>query len=177
MWNIDHFVADCRAAARSPTAQKEIGALMARAMDDPGAVTRALGVPEKAGLTPLYKSADLTILNLVWQPMMTVQPHNHEMPAVIGIYGGREDNIFWRRVKGDPDGRVEATSARNLGTGDWAPLGTDVIHSVTNPIPKLSGALHVYLGDFFEAERSEWDPDNLHEAPLDIERIKALFED
>jgi len=27
---------------------------------------------------------------------MTIMPHNHRMWAVIGIYTGREDNIFWR---------------------------------------------------------------------------------
>ena len=27
-------------------------------------------------------------------------PHNHEMWAVIGVYTGREDNIFWRRIPG-----------------------------------------------------------------------------
>ncbi len=177
MWNLEHFVADCREAVTRSHDHKEIGELVARAMSDPDAVTQALGVPERPGLTPVYRSADLTILNVVWQPSMTVQPHDHHMWAVIGIYGGREDNIFWRRIKDDPNGRVEAAGARNLGTGDWSPLGADIIHSVTNPIPRLTGALHVYGGDFFEAERSEWDPENLHESPLDIERVKAMFED
>lgn len=25
-------------------------------------------------------------------------PHDHQMSAVIGIYSGREDNIFWSRI-------------------------------------------------------------------------------
>jgi hypothetical protein len=41
--------------------------------------------------------------------------------------------------------------------GDAEPLGHNVIHSVTNPIPRLTVAMHVYGGDFFAAERSEWD--------------------
>jgi hypothetical protein len=36
-----------------------------------------------------------------------------------------------------------------------------IIHSVTNPIRRLTGAIHVYGGDFFHAERSEWDPETL----------------
>ena len=175
MWNLATFIADCRDAVDRSTDHREIGELMARAMSDPGAVTLALGVPEKPGIVPIYKSSSLTILNLIWRPSMTVQPHNHQMWAVIGIYGGREDNIFWRRIRDDPDGRIEAAGASNLGTGDWCPLGADVIHSVTNPISKLTGALHVYGGDFFEAERSEWDPENLHENPFDMERVKAMF--
>ena len=108
---------------------------------------------------------------------MTVMPHNHEMWAVIGIYGGREDNIFWRRIKDDPDGHIEAAGAKSMSTGDVTPMGKDIIHSVTNPIPKLTGAIHVYGGDFFEAERSEWDAESLTEQPYDIERVKAMFND
>jgi predicted metal-dependent enzyme (double-stranded beta helix superfamily) len=175
MWNLDHFVADCQKAIGQPHASRAIAELIANAMASPDAVVRAVGEPKNPGITPIYKSVDLTILNLVWRPSMTAQPHDHRMWAVIGLYGGREDNIFWRRIEDDPQGRVEAAGARNLGTGDWTILGDNVIHSVTNPIPRLTGALHVYGGDFFEAERSEWDPERLEEQPLDIERVKAMF--
>jgi len=46
---------------------------------------------------------------------------------------------------------------------------------VTNPIPRLTGAIHVYGGDFFGAARSEWDPDTLREQPFDVERARRLF--
>jgi predicted metal-dependent enzyme (double-stranded beta helix superfamily) len=81
--------------------------------------------------------------------MMTIMPHNHSMWAVIGIYKGREDNIFWRRLP-DGSGKVEAAGAGALCVGDATPLGHDIIHSVTNPIPRLTGAIHVYGGDFFD---------------------------
>jgi hypothetical protein len=49
---------------------------------------------------------------------------------------------------------------------------------VTNPIPRLTGALHVYCGDFFNpARRSEWDPETLTEQPFDPERAVQRFED
>jgi predicted metal-dependent enzyme (double-stranded beta helix superfamily) len=149
---------------------------MERAFDDPAAVLAAVGEPVTSGLTALYRSPDLTILNVVWKPGMTIMPHNHEMWAVIGIYGGREDNIFWRRIKDDPKGRLEAAGARALSTGDVAPLGRDIIHSVTNPIQKLTGAIHVYGGDFFATERSEWDPELLTERPFDQSMLSARFE-
>ena len=175
MWNLENFVEDCRAAVSRSNDHLEVGELIARAMSDPAAVTATLGVPEKPGLIPIYHSRDLTILNVIWKPGITLQPHDHDMWAAID--GGREDNIFWRKIKDDPLGRIEAAGAKNLGTGDWAPLGRDVIHSVTNPIPKLTGALHVYGGDFFEAERHEWDPDDLNQHPIDMERVKAMFSD
>jgi predicted metal-dependent enzyme (double-stranded beta helix superfamily) len=109
--------------------------------------------------------------------MMTVVPHNHHMWAVIGIYTGREDNIFWRRLPGQA-GKVEAAGAKALCVKDATPLGRDIIHSVTNPIPRLTGAIHVYGGDFFCPDhRSEWDPETLLEEPWDVERAKRRFAD
>jgi predicted metal-dependent enzyme (double-stranded beta helix superfamily) len=99
------------------------------------------------------------------------------MWAVIGMYTGREDNIFWRRVASAPDGRIEAAGARALSDGDAAPLGPDIIHSVVNPIKRLTGAIHVYGGDFFAVPRSEWDPERLVEQAFDIEKALALFEE
>jgi predicted metal-dependent enzyme (double-stranded beta helix superfamily) len=49
--------------------------------------------------------------------------------------------------------------------------------SVTNPTGKLTGAIHVYGGDFFTTERSEWDPENLEERPYDIDKNVKYFED
>jgi predicted metal-dependent enzyme (double-stranded beta helix superfamily) len=177
MLDLGNFVEDCRAAVRQDPTHRSVAEIVKRAMSNPAAVIAAVGEPTKSGITPLYKSPELTIINLVWKPSMTVMPHNHEMWAVIGIYGGREDNIFWRRIKDHPDGHIEAAGAQALSTGDAMPLGKDIIHSVTNPIPKLTGAIHVYGGDFFAAERSEWDAENLTEQPYDMDRVKAMFSD
>ena len=133
---------------------------------------------KRAGLHKLYHSDELTILNVAWAPMMTVMPHNHQMWAVIGIYTGREDNIFWRRI---PGGRRPGRGRRRQGAlrvGDTEPLGHNIIHSVTNPIPRLTGAIHVYGGDFFKpGRRSEWDPETLMEQPWDVERAVRRFEE
>ena len=99
------------------------------------------------------------------------------MYAVIGIYSGREDNVFWRREEGRDDGHIKALGARALGDRDCVPLGPDVIHSVTNPIMRLTGALHVYGGDFFAEPRSEWDPESLEERSYDIMKNMKLFEE
>jgi predicted metal-dependent enzyme (double-stranded beta helix superfamily) len=125
----------------------------------------------------LYVSDELTVINVIWAPRMTIMPHNHNMWAVIGVYGGREDNIFWRRLPDDAKGVIEAAGAKSLGPSDVRPLGADIIHSVTNPTMKFTGAVHVYGGDFFARERSEWDPENLEEHPYDIEKNMQLFQD
>ena len=98
------------------------------------------------------------------------------MWAVIGIYTGREDNVFWRRLKGTPN-KIEAAGAKALCEMDAEPLGTDIIHSVINPINKLTGAIHIYDGDFFAAERSEWDSMTLLEHRSDGEQVRRVFEE
>ena len=177
MFDVDRFIADCRNAVSRSGDHLEAKALVEEAVSDPAAVIKAFGAPTRAGATALYASPDLTILNLVWGKHMTVMPHNHRMWAVIGVYEGRENNIFWRKLPPDAKADIEAAGAKTLGAGDAAPLGADIIHSVTNPLGKLTGAIHVYGGDFFEVERSEWDPEALTEKPYDLAKNVAMFEE
>ena len=176
MFDLDRFTADCCAALASDPSHKLVREVVARAVSEPGNVLKGLGEPKRAEIQKLYHGPELTILNVIWGPMMTVMPHNHQMWGVIGIYSGREDNIFWRRLP-DGSGQVEAAGARALSVGDAEPLGHNIIHSVTNPIPRLTGAIHVYGGDFFAAERSEWDSETLMEGRYDAERTMRRFED
>ncbi len=48
---------------------------------------------------------------------------------------------------------------------------------MTNPINRLTGAIHVYGGDFFAAKRSEWDPETLQEGRYDVAKTMKLFEE
>jgi len=116
-------------------------------------VQAALGTPRQGELSLLHHTPELTVVNVVWVPGMTAPPHNHRMWALIGLYGGQEDNTFYRT---GPDGLTVA-GARQLVTCETALLGTSIIHSVTNPLRTLTGAIHVYGGDFVNAPRSEWE--------------------
>ncbi len=177
MFEKDRFIEDCKAAVGD--GQKAIREVVLEAVADPGGVARALGAPTQAGVFPLYRSDNLTVINFIWAPYMTLLPHNHNMAAVIGIYGGREDNIFWRKVKGAPEGvaALEAAGAESMGTGQAATLGKDIIHSVANPIAKLTAAIHVYAGNFFEPPipRKQWDHETLAEAPWDMNHTYEVF--
>jgi predicted metal-dependent enzyme (double-stranded beta helix superfamily) len=176
-FDLQQFVSDCRDALRDSTPERAMREVAAGAVATPGAVLDALGDPSRAEIQRLHHTPELTILNVIWAPRMTLMPHDHRMWAVIGIYSGREDNIFWRRVADDSNGRIEAAGARALSNGDVVSLGRDIIHSVTNPIPRLTAALHIYGGDFFAQPRSEWDPESLRERPFDVERTQRLFEE
>jgi predicted metal-dependent enzyme (double-stranded beta helix superfamily) len=104
---------------------------------------------------------------------MAVNPHDHRMWSVIGIYGGREQNIFYRRNEQG----LKQHGAKELQTKDTVPLGARIIHAVTNPLDQITGAIHVYGGDFFATPRSEWNPKTFEECPYDVERTKRAFEE
>lgn len=171
MFEKDRFIQDCIDAI--PQGQQAIREVVTAAVADSAGIMAELGEPEHAGIATLYRSPELTILNFAWAPCMSLMPHNHQMYAVIGIYSGREDNLFWRRTKTG----IEAAGAKSLGVGDVATLGRNIIHSVLNPIGKMTTAIHVYGGDFFEPDepRSEWDHETLEEQPWDIDRVRTLF--
>ncbi len=179
MFEQDRFVEDCRRAVRD--GQKAVREIVLEAVGDPAGIISELGEPTKPGVFPLYQGADVTVINFVWAPCMTLLPHNHNMLAVIGIYSGREDNMFWRRIDGATGNGsgpgIEAAGADSMGPGQVATLGRDIIHSVANPIAKLTSALHVYGGDFFNPPepRSQWDHETLTEQPWDMEHTRAVF--
>ena len=172
MFDVDAFLDDCIRANDEDKPQLAIKELLERAMSDPGAIAGALP-PERAEITPLHRSPQLTVLKVVWTPGMTFQPHNHAMWASIGIYTGGEDNEFFRR---DRLGLVPS-GGKSLQVGDTVVLGSDVIHAVTNPTKEHAGAIHVYGGDLFEAVRSEWDPETFDEQPYDVPAAIRYFED
>ena len=85
--------------------------------------------PAVAGVNVLYNAADLTVLNVVWPPLVSLFPHDHRMWAAIGIYAGQEDNTFYRRQGAS----LVSSGAKQVGVGEVLVLGDDAIHSVDNP--------------------------------------------
>ena len=95
------------------------------------------------------------------------------MWAAIGLYGGREDNTFYRRTG---EGIIQS-GGRQLHTGDVALLGDDTIHAVANPCATFTGAIHVYGGDITKRPgRSEWDEQTGTEVDYDFDRTRRYFE-
>src|SRR5258706_13018560 len=152
MFEADRFVADCRAALVEVDGISAVREVVDRAATDPGAVGAALGEPSHGGIDCLHRSPDLTVLNVVWTPGMTMAPHDHKMSAALVVYGGREENAFFRRA----DERIQAIGGRTLQEGDVLLLGPEAIHSVTSHPDRDTRAIHVYLGDFFDRDREVW---------------------
>jgi predicted metal-dependent enzyme (double-stranded beta helix superfamily) len=173
MFDIDEFVAECRRARAETEPRRAIKEVVERAVSRPDELTRALP-PRRAEIVPLYAADDLSILKVIWAPGMRFRPHNHLMWAAIGLYGGQEDNDFYRRVG---DG-IAPSGGRQLRETEVALLGDDTIHAVSNPRMTYTGAIHVYGGDITARPgRSEWDEDSLAEVPYDFERTRRYFEE
>jgi predicted metal-dependent enzyme (double-stranded beta helix superfamily) len=174
MFDIDRFIGDCRVAVEETDPRRAVRETLERAVSDPAAVGDALR-PTEGGFTLLHHAPDLTVLHVVWAPGMRIFPHDHQMWAAIGIYAGQEDNEFFRR--GGPDGRgLTGSGGRELAVGDVLLLGHDAIHAVSNPLSHLTGAIHVYAGDFVNEPRSQWGPGPVEEErPYDIEAARRQF--
>jgi predicted metal-dependent enzyme (double-stranded beta helix superfamily) len=170
-FDVDRFVDDVRQARRESEAQRAVEEILGSAVAQPRRLLAALGEPARAGIHTLYADADVTILNVIWAPLMLLKPHNHNLWASIGIYSGREDNILWKRNGNS----IVARGAAALSEREVFGLAADAIHSVTNPIGRLTGAIHIYGGDFFAPGRSEWDAETLREQPWDLEAARANF--
>ncbi len=169
--DIARFVEDCVLANEETDAQAAVKEVLSRAVANPGAVLKAVGEPEKAGLNVFLSSPKLTIFAATWTPRMNLMPHDHLMWANIGIYTGREDNIFWKQT---PEG-LTAYGAEALFVKDAASLPNDAVHSVTNPLLRFTGGIHIYGGDFFGTTRTQWNPETLEQEPSDGTVIRGMF--
>jgi predicted metal-dependent enzyme (double-stranded beta helix superfamily) len=173
VFEVDTFVADCEAALPEPQTALAIKELLVRAVAHPSEIDAALGAATKGGFRCLHRSSALTVLQFIWPPGVKLFPHDHRMWAGIGIYGGGEDNTFFRRT---PNG-VEVSGGKRLKAGAVTLLGDDVIHGVANPSRDYTAAIHVYGGDYFARRRSQWDPITLREEPFDAEAVRRLLDE
>ncbi len=171
MFDVDEFVSACVEANTETEPRRAIREVLDRALAAPNEVADTMA-PSEGGITLLHQASDLTVVHLVWAPKMDLYPHDHRMWAVIGIYAGQEDNAFYRRAG---DRGLTESGAKMLRTGDSVILGNDTIHSVSNPTDRLTGAIHVYGGDFVNQPRSQWGPGPVEERPHDHNVLVEQF--
>jgi predicted metal-dependent enzyme (double-stranded beta helix superfamily) len=172
MFDLDGFLEAVERVGAGIDGQHAVREILERELSRSGDVAELL-TPSTGGITLLHHAPDLTVINFAWAPGMRLMPHDHRMWAVIGIYTGVEDNQFYRR---DGDG-LATTSGKRLETGDVTLLGTRTIHAVANPTDRLTGAIHVYGGDFVNQPRSQWGPGDLVERPFAMEDVNRQFEE
>ncbi|MEE8376237.1 MAG: hypothetical protein V3S26_07960 [Acidimicrobiia bacterium] len=171
----DLLVADCLAAVRSGEgAHSAVRDIVDLAASTPAAIEAEVRPwSESPMMTIWHRSDELTVLHIVWPPNADLFAHDHNMWAIIGVYGGPEDNQFYRHLQ---DGRIEPHTGKTLLENDVVALGSEVVHSVRNPTRDWTGTIHVYGGEFFTTPRIMWTKDTFEPVPLDPEWIKANLE-
>ena len=177
MFSVDQFVADCldalhRERSHGGAAVKEV---LEGAVSNPNAIEAAIGSPQDLPVfSSWFNSEELTVLHVVWPPAVDLMAHDHKMWAAIGLYGGREDNRFFRRL---PEGGLEARNLRTLSGGDAILLGDDTVHAVANPSRQWTGAIHVYGGDYFRSGRRMWPDPNCPPIEFDAAELMSVLDD
>lgn len=165
------FVEECRRALAEDAQQLAVRDVVERAVSDPTAVENAMGPADGWRIDVLHNDDDLTVMHFVWPPSVDLFPHEHKMWSTIGIYGGTEDNTYYRRA-GDT---IEVTGHRRGEVGDVLLLGADGIHAVQNPTRQWTAALHVYGSDFFSHPRLQWDPQTGEAKPFDVQNARVVL--
>jgi predicted metal-dependent enzyme (double-stranded beta helix superfamily) len=177
MFSSDQFVADCLEALHGggragASAVKEV---VERAVSDPDSIEAAIGLPEDAPVfSTWFNGEELTVLHVVWPPGVDLFPHDHKMWAAIGLYGGREDNQFFRSL---PGGDLEVRGGRTLHTRDTILLGDDTVHAVANPSREWTGAIHVYGGNYFVSGRRMWPDPSRPPVEFDTAQVVSVLDE
>ena len=170
MVRIQELVERCRDAA---TTQDPVAAVMAEldAFLHQRNLEQQLGTAQRSTYEALYRGSDLLVLHGVVPPTpKPVDPHDHRMWAVIGVYHGQEDNQLYARTG---DAALEPIERFSVSAGEIRSLDASTIHSVQAAGGQYLGAVHVYGGDLFAAPRSTW-RDGV-EQPNDESAMPALF--
>jgi predicted metal-dependent enzyme (double-stranded beta helix superfamily) len=175
MMRIEELVEGCRDAAtrqdRVTDVMEVLGAFLHQ--DD---LEQQLGRADRSTYQALYRGPDLLVLHGVVPPTpRPVDPHDHRMWAVIGVYQGEEDNQLFARADG---GTLEPTTRFTVRAGEIRPLDASTIHSVQATGGGHLGAVHVYGGDLFGTPRSVWhdgveQPNHESALPQLFDRLRA----
>jgi predicted metal-dependent enzyme (double-stranded beta helix superfamily) len=170
----DQFIADCVAARADSDPVAAIADVVARAVSRPDDVVASVEFP----LDPyddgvIHRSPELLIVKVVFPAKFVTGIHDHRVPAVIGAWGGFEDNLLYRRN----DGRLAERGVRRLEPRDVLVMTSEDVHDVHVPGESWTGALHVYLGDIESLERSGWDGPDAPEQTLDVSAMGQLWDE
>ena len=173
--HIQELVERCRDAAATREPLTGVMETLDAFLHQPN-LERRLGKADRSTFEALYRGHDLLVLHGVVPPTpKPVDPHDHRMWAVIGVYHGQEDNQLFARTY---DATLEPTERFSVRVGEIRPLDASTIHSVHAAGDRYLGAVHVYGGDLFGTPRSTWregveQPNDESALPSFFERLRA----
>ena len=119
----------------------------------------------------LFEDDTVSIHHCRFDPGLHVPPHDHRMTAIIGVYEGAEVNHFY--VSGESG--LDRKSSKRIDTGEVLSMGPDAIHSVELGSPEASYAIHVYLGNLTNIDRTLYDWDTADTYPYTRQKYFELL--
>jgi len=152
-FDLDAFIAALRAAAAGERPGRAVRTLLQQAVGRPDALRAALSDLADGDETLLFEDDTVSIWHCRFHPEREVPPHEHRMPALIGVFAGTEANTFYRRGAAG----LERVKTRRVAAGEVLAIGDAGIHSVSAAGTAPSHAVHVYLGPLSAVERSLFD--------------------
>jgi predicted metal-dependent enzyme (double-stranded beta helix superfamily) len=168
--HVEELIEGCRDAVTTQDPVAAVMEVLGRFLHQPS-LEHLLGPADRSTYDALYRGNDLLVLHGVVPPTpKPVDPHDHRMWAVIGVYHGQEDNQLFARAE---NAALEPTERFSLRAGEVRRLEASTIHSVQASGGGYLGAVHVYGGDLFGTPRSTW-RDGV-EQPTDESALPAFF--
>ena len=151
-FNLDGFVEQLKEASRGDNPGQVVRNLMDQAFADPSAVKNAVPDFEDDDVI-LFEDDQVSIWYCHFPPGLHVPQHDHQTPAIIGVYEGVERNAFYEP---EADALV-LKGSKDLRPGDVLAIGPQGIHSVQAVGDRGSRGIHVYLSALTTIDRSLFD--------------------
>lgn len=118
----------------------------------------------------LHEDDNITIMVIATPNGIEQPPHDHRIPAIIGVFEGSEEQRFFVRAGNS----LRPMRGRVLHAGEVLTLGKKAIHAISAPGSTPCRAVHVYLGSLSTIERSLFDPETFAEEPMSVDRYTEL---
>lgn len=149
---LDVFLGQLKALAIAEDPADQVHGLLQQLLSDNLAVAKEIFKPLDDDVT-LYEDETLCVLHYRMPPGVVVPPHDHRIPAVIGVYEGVEENHFFEVI----NGRLVRQAIKQVTTGNVLSIPPESIHSVQTANDQSSAAIHVYLGELTKTQRFRYD--------------------
>ena len=170
MFSIQALIERSKAAVCDPDPCESVRTVLTDLLGNPSevaAIFEDAGVPQgpdaPLAIDTLFDDQDLRIQRIAGPKGLVSAPHSHGRWAVIGVYAGQENNRVWKR---QGDSIVIAESYDLVHPEILILPERTSIHSIANPGPGTSHAIHVYSGLEVDKWRM-WHPRTLEERPLE----------
>lgn len=152
-FDLDVLVEELKSASKSADPKYEVKAIMERVFSDPDAIRHHIPHFEEDEIN-LYEDDAISVWVCRFMPGAPIPPHDHQMPAMIGLYAGVERNRFFKL---ETESKITETGHVDLNPGEILNIAPTAIHAVECVSDEPSCGIHVYFGPLQTIDRSLFD--------------------